>query len=149
MPSVTGTSDGCITGGGVVRRRLLVVKPARSRGTVVAELVPEVVAWNADPRYDISVAAMNDPRVRVVQDDVINLLRANPAAFDAILLDTDNGPDGMLMSESTPLYSARGIESTVAALRTGITSVHTLLDTPERRRRLAGEIWSFAKSLSR
>lgn len=88
---------------------------------VVAELLPEVIAWNADPRYDISVAAMNDPRVRVVQDDVINLLRANPAAFDAILLDTDNGPDGMLMSESTPLYSARGIESTVAALRTGGT----------------------------
>jgi spermidine synthase len=88
---------------------------------VVAELLPEVIAWNADPRYDLSAAAMGDPRVRVVQDDVIHVLRANPAAFDAIMLDTDNGPDGMLMSESTPLYSARGIASTVAALRTGGT----------------------------
>ena len=88
---------------------------------VVAELLPEVIAWNADPRYDISIAAMNDPRVRVVQDDVVHVLRANPGAFDAILLDTDNGPDGMLMSESTRLYAARGIENTVAALRTGGT----------------------------
>jgi spermidine synthase len=88
---------------------------------VVVELLPEVIAWNADPQYDLSVAAMSDPRVRVVQDDVINVLRANPAAFDAILLDTDNGPDGMLMSENSPLYSTRGIESTVAALRTGGT----------------------------
>src|SRR4051812_4655673 len=34
---------------------------------VVAELLPEVIAWNADPRYDLSVAALSDPRVRVVQ----------------------------------------------------------------------------------
>jgi spermidine synthase len=88
---------------------------------VVAELLPEVIAWNADPRYDLSAAAMGDPRVRVVQDDVIDVLRANPAAFDAIMLDTDNGPDGMLMSESTALYARRGIESTVAALRAGGT----------------------------
>jgi spermidine synthase len=75
----------------------------------------------------------------VVQDDVINLLRANPAAFDAILLDTDNGPDGMLMSESTPLYSARGIESTVAALRTGGTIGYwSVSDDPQFVRALRG-----------
>ena len=60
----------------------------------------------------------------MVHDDVINVLQANPAAFDAIMLDTDNGPDGMLMSESTPLYATRGIESTVAALRAGGTIVY-------------------------
>jgi spermidine synthase len=91
---------------------------------VVVELLPEVIAWNADPRYDLSVAAMGDRRVRVVQDDVIHVLRANPGAFDAIMLDTDNGPDGMLMSESTPLYAMRGIESTVAALRASGTIVY-------------------------
>ncbi len=91
---------------------------------VVVEFLPEVIAWNADPRYDLSVAAMHDPRVRVVQDDVIHVLRANLAAFDAIILDTDNGPDGMLMAESMPLYATRGIESTVAALRSGGTVVY-------------------------
>ena len=91
---------------------------------VVAELVPEVVAWNADPRYGLSVEAMGDPRVRVVQDDVINVLRANAGAFDAIMLDTDNGPDGMLMSENARLYATRGIGVTRAALRAGGSIVY-------------------------
>jgi spermidine synthase len=107
---------------------------------VVAELLPEVIAWNADPQYDLSAAAMGDPRVRVVQDDVINVLRANAAAFDAIMLDTDNGPDGMLMSESTPLYAARGIQTTVAALRSGGTIVYwSVGDDPRFARALRGE----------
>jgi spermidine synthase len=91
---------------------------------VVAELVPEVIAWNADPRYDLSVDAMSDPRVRVVHDDVVNVLRANPGGFDAIMLDTDNGPDGMLMSENARLYATRGIGVTVAALRAGGSVVY-------------------------
>lgn len=88
---------------------------------VVAELVEEVIAWNADPAYDLSAAAMRDPRVRVVHDDVVHVLQANPGGFDAIMLDTDNGPDGMLMSENAALYAARGVERTVAALRAGGT----------------------------
>lgn len=86
---------------------------------VVAELLPEVIAWNANPGYGISAEAMSDPRVRVVQEDVVAVLRSNAAGFDAIMLDTDNGPDGMLMSENAPLYSGLGIEQTVAALRPG------------------------------
>jgi spermidine synthase len=91
---------------------------------VVAELLAEVIAWNADPTYDLSAEAMADRRVRVVHDDVMNVLRANPGAFDAIVLDTDNGPDGMLMSENTPLYATRGIGVTVAALRPGGSIVY-------------------------
>jgi len=86
---------------------------------VVAELVAEVITWNADPRYDLSAGAMRDPRVRVVHDDVVNVLQASPGGFDAIMLDTDNGPDGMLMSENARLYAARGVERTAAALRPG------------------------------
>ena len=88
---------------------------------VVAELVPEVIAWNADASYDISAEAMRDSRVRVVNEDVVAVLRANPAGFDAIMLDTDNGPDGMLMSENAALYTMNGIALTVAALRPGGT----------------------------
>lgn len=91
---------------------------------VVAELLAEVIAWNADPRYGLSVDAMRDPRVRVVQDDVFNVLRANPGGFDAIMLDTDNGPDGMLMSENAPLYARRGVGVTVSALRAGGSVVY-------------------------
>jgi len=86
---------------------------------VVAELVAEVIAWNADPAYDLSTEAMGDPRVRVLQEDVVDVLRRHPGAFDAIMLDTDNGPAGMLMSENVRLYEARGVATTVAALRPG------------------------------
>jgi spermidine synthase len=86
---------------------------------VVAELMAEVIAWNANPDYALSAEAMKDPRVRIVHDNVVNVLAANPGGFNAIMLDTDNGPDGMLMSENARLYAARGIERTVAALRTG------------------------------
>jgi spermidine synthase len=86
---------------------------------VVAELLAEVIAWNADPAYALSAEAMRDARVRVVQADVVHVLRAHPASFDAILLDTDNGPAGMLLSESARLYAARGVALTVAALRPG------------------------------
>ncbi len=88
-----------------------------SAEVVVAELMAEVIAWNVNPEWNISVEAMQDPRVRVVQDDVYKVLRANPGGFDALMLDTDNGPDGLLMSENAALYEKRGIEITIAALR--------------------------------
>jgi spermidine synthase len=91
---------------------------------VVAELMAEVIAWNADPRYGLSVEAMGDPRVRVLHDDVVGVLQANPGGFDAIMLDTDNGPDGMLMSENASLYAKNGIAVTMAALRAGGSIVY-------------------------
>ncbi len=106
---------------------------------VVAELVPEVVAWNADPALGISVDAMADPRVVVAQEDVTNVLRQNPGGFDAIMLDTDNGPDGMLMSENASLYSRYGIGTTIAALRPGGSVVYwSVGDDPKFERALRG-----------
>jgi spermidine synthase len=86
---------------------------------IVAELVPEVIAWNADPAFELSADAMRDPRVRVLESDVVDVLRSEPVAFDAIMLDTDNGPSGMLMSESVRLYAAHGVADAVGALRPG------------------------------
>jgi spermidine synthase len=87
----------------------------------VAELVADVVAWNSNPDYALSHEAMQDLRVRIVHDDVVNVLRSEVAGFDAIMLDTDNGPDGMLMSENARLYAQRGIAMTMGALRPGGT----------------------------
>ena len=87
-----------------------------------------MIEWNADPRYDLSAEAMRDSRVRIVRDDVFAVLRASPATFDAIMLDTDNGPAGMLMSENGPLYAAGGIALTVAALRAPGTIVYWSVD---------------------
>lgn len=106
---------------------------------VVVELVPEVIAWNAEPAYGLSVETMADPRVRVVNDDVSNVLRDNVSGFNAIMLDTDNGPDGMLMSENGRLYARFGIATTVAALRAGGSIVYwSVGDDPKFMRALRG-----------
>ncbi|MEO7996114.1 MAG: spermidine synthase [Gemmatimonadaceae bacterium] len=86
---------------------------------VVAEFLADVIAWNANPEYNLSAEAMRDPRVTIVHDDVVNVLQNNQDGFDAIMLDTDNGPEGILMSENARLYAMRGIASTTAALRKG------------------------------
>lgn len=91
---------------------------------VVAELMAEVIAWNANPEYALSAVAMQDPRVRVVHDDVVKVLRANPNGFDAIMLDTDNGPEGMIMAENSRLYAAKGIAATMAAVKPEGTIVY-------------------------
>lgn len=104
---------------------------------VVAELVQEVIAWNANPDYALSAEAMADPRVRIVHDDVSNVLRKNVGGFDAIMLDTDNGPEGMIMKENSRLYAVRGIANTMAALRPGGTIAYwSVGDDPDFERSL-------------
>jgi spermidine synthase len=99
---------------------------------VVAELVAEVIAWNANPEYALSTEAMADPRVKIVHDDVIQVLRANRGAFDAIMLDTDNGPEGMIMAENSRLYANKGILSTLAALKpNGTIAYWSVGDDPD------------------
>ena len=104
---------------------------------VVAELVAEVIAWNANSDYALSAEAMADPRVRIVHDDVSNVLRKNAGGFDAIMLDTDNGPEGMIMKENSRLYAVRGIANTMAALRAGGTITYwSVGDDPDFERSL-------------
>jgi len=98
---------------------------------VVAELMQEVIDWNSDPEWDISATAIADPRVTIVHSDVFEVLRANPNGFDAIMLDTDNGPDGMIMSENGRLYTIPGVAITRAALRLpGVVAYWSVADDP-------------------
>ena len=84
---------------------------------VVAELVPEVVTWN---RALIGAPAgdpLADQRSRVVVGDVADLIRQEPAGFDAILMDVDNGPEALVRRANNWLYSSAGLKATRAALR--------------------------------
>jgi spermidine synthase len=115
---------------GFTLRAALRVLPADAE-VWVAELLPEVIAWNANPAYDLSVEALADPRVRIHQGDVTALLRAHPGHFHAIMLDTDNGPDGMLLRDNAPLYAARGLYATKDALCLGGTVAYwSVADDP-------------------
>ncbi len=86
---------------------------------VVAELVPAVVRWARGPLADLFGGSLDDKRVRLVEADVATLIRRASAPYEAILLDVDNGPEGMTQSANDHLYSLRGLVAARAALSPG------------------------------
>ena len=85
----------------------------------VAELVPAVAKWVRGPLAALSDDALADPRVRLHEGDVGRLIRASRTAFDAILLDVDNGPEGLTRPQNDSLYDGAGLQAARAALRPG------------------------------
>jgi spermidine synthase len=86
---------------------------------VVAELMPEVLAWNQNPAYGLARDALADPRAKVVIADVGEVLRTSRGAFDAIILDVDNGTTAMTLEADRGLYDLTGLAVAGAALRPG------------------------------
>lgn len=83
----------------------------------VAELVPGVVEWNRGPLGAKSGYPLLDPRTRLIQGDVAEELKAARQAYDAIMLDVDNGPEGLTQRVNGWLYSAEGLRRCQQALR--------------------------------
>ena len=87
----------------------------------VAELIPEVVEWNRGPLGDFSGRPLDDTRTRVHIGDVAKLLRGSRGCFDVIVLDVDNGPEGLTNRANDWLYTMSGIAAAQDALSpTGI-----------------------------
>jgi spermidine synthase len=84
---------------------------------VVAELVPALVAWNRGPLAALAGEPLRDARVTVCEVDVAHILRAARKAYDAILLDVDNGPEALVRKDNDWLYARPGLEAAHAALR--------------------------------
>jgi len=85
----------------------------------VAELVPAVVKWARGPMIEVFGDSLADPRVRIHEGDVGQLIRSGPAAFDAILLDVNNGPEGLTRDANDVLYDLQGLTAARTALRPG------------------------------
>lgn len=86
---------------------------------VIAELVPAVIRWNRELLAALAGAPLDDPRVSVFEGDVSQLIGAQKGQFDAILLDVDNGPEGLTRKENDALYSPAGLVAAAAALKPG------------------------------
>jgi len=85
----------------------------------VAELVPAVVAWARGPMSGVFARSLDDPRVTIREVDVGRLIRSEKAAWDAILLDVDNGPEGIVYAGNDALYGAAGLGAARASLKPG------------------------------
>ena len=105
-------------GMGFTLRAALGVLPADARVTV-AELVPEIIAWARGPMATLTAGGLDDPRVHLAMGDVARAIEIARSDYDAILLDVDNGPDGLTRAGNDGLYSARGLASAKLALKPG------------------------------
>jgi spermidine synthase len=85
----------------------------------VAELVPAVVAWARGPLAALHGDSLDDPRVSIVEGDVGVAIRTARDRWDAILLDVDNGPEGLSRAGNDALYSSAGLGAAHTALASG------------------------------
>ena len=106
---------------------------------VVAELVPAVVAWARGPMAEIFGDSLSDPRVSIREADVTEIIRTHRSKFDAILLDVDNGPEGLTRKANDALYSSAGLKAAHTALRPGgVLAVWSSGPNPAFAKRLRG-----------
>ena len=92
---------------------------AQDARITLAELVPEIIDWARGPMAELADGCLDDPRVDLRMGDVVPVIAAGRACYDAILLDVDNGPDGLTAAANDRLYSATGLAAARAALTPG------------------------------
>jgi len=86
---------------------------------VVAELVPAVVQWNRTHLAELAGRPLEDARTTVRESDVGLVIKETAGAYDAILLDVDNGPDALTHAGNDRLYTHGGIAAAKNALTPG------------------------------
>ena len=135
-----GKVDACFLIGGygmgfTLRAALGVLGP-KARVTV-SELVPEIITWARGPMATLTAGCLDDPRVKLVEGDVATAIRSARKAYDAILLDVDNGPSGLVRADNNQIYSVPGLAAARAALKPGgILAIWSATPDAEFTRRL-------------
>lgn len=110
-------------GMGFTLRAALSVLPPQSH-IEVAELIPAIVEWARGPMAALTGDCLKDSRVKITIDDVANSVASANSEYDAILLDVDNGPDGLTHKDNDRLYSMAGLSAAKTALRSsGILAI--------------------------
>jgi spermidine synthase len=99
--------------------RAVLEKLGPSARMVVAELVPGIIEWARGPMAAMTKDCLDDPRVEIRIEDVGRAIEAGKTSYDAILLDVDNGPDGLTRPANDGLYSPRGLANARGALKPG------------------------------
>jgi spermidine synthase len=123
-------------GMGFTLRAALAVLGSDAR-IMVAELVPAVIAWARGPMADIFGDSLDDPRASIREADVVDVIASHGSAFDAILLDVDNGPEGLIRKANDALYDLKGLKAIRRALRPGgVLAVWSSGPNPQFSKRL-------------
>jgi spermidine synthase len=105
-------------GMGFTLRAALAQAPPEAR-MIVSEIVPELAGWASEHMGTVFGGCLADPRVELRTSDVGEEIAAGAGAFDAILLDVDNGPDGLTRADNGALYGEAGLGRARRALKAG------------------------------
>ncbi len=103
-------------GMGYTLRASLEAFPKKTMITV-AELLPEVIEWNRTHLAPLADNPLSDERVTVFEGDVRTVINSATDRFCAIILDVDNGPEGITTDKNNTLYSKRGLNAIKNALK--------------------------------
>ncbi|PNU03850.1 spermidine synthase [Novosphingobium guangzhouense] len=123
-------------GMGFTLRAALRVLPADAKITVV-ELVPEIIQWARGPMAHLTGDCLEDPRVNLVMGDVAQAIVDGHGDYDAILLDVDNGPDGLVREDNNVIYSKVGLREAYGALTPdGVLAIWSAGADPSFTRRI-------------
>ena len=134
-------------GMGFTLRSALRALPADARITVV-ELVPEIIEWARGPMAELAAGCLDDPRVELVIGDVASAIAGARGDYDAILLDVDNGPDGLVRAENDALYTPTGLRAARRALTPeGTLAIWSAAPDPAFTRRLFKAGFSVEESI--
>ena len=118
--------------------RAVLAKLGRDARITVAELVSGIIEWARGPMAELTAGCLDDRRVTLAMGDVGNAIYAGRGAYDAILLDVDNGPDGLTRPDNDGLYSLRGLDEARVALRAGgVLAIWSAAPDPVFTRRLS------------
>ncbi|ROT97320.1 spermidine synthase [Altererythrobacter sp. FM1] len=107
--------------GFTLRAALRLMGPQGS--VTVAEIVPDILDWARGPMVELTGDSLADPRAKIELCDVAALIDdavdGTSPSYDAILLDVDNGPDGIVRDGNERLYTRTGIGRARDALAPG------------------------------
>ena len=123
-------------GMGFTLRAALAATPAAAQ-VVVSEIVPDLIGWARGPMAEVFGGCLEDPRVQLRAGDVAAEIRTAAPPYDAILLDVDNGPDGLTRAGNDGLYGEAGLRAAHRALSPGgVLAVWSAAPDPAFTRRL-------------
>ena len=115
-------------GMGFTLARTLALVSAKAK-VDVAEIVPEMIAWNRDVFGHCAGHPLRDERVQLVENDVRRVVATAANTYDAILLDVDNGPEGLCRPDNDSLYNKIGLRDLHQSLRaSGVLGIWSSAD---------------------
>ncbi|MBB5352818.1 spermidine synthase [Haloferula luteola] len=104
----------------------------------VAELMPEIIAWNRTFLAEHNGPILEDGRTRIHQGDLFECLgKYGKGSLDALLVDIDDGPDMLITEGNSRLYSPSFFAKVREVLKANACAAYWMAHpTPEFERKL-------------